>query len=145
MVFFILILNKVNLTFSRFFFCVYLQCCDLLEGLIPGKDDKSESGQVTPKHYERLYVFTLMWSIGAFLELDDRAKMEELIRTNEEFTLDLPDVSESDATMFDFYVDGSGELSYKSQEFWTKNGGEKSSCFHLFFYRFIPYLSTVFY
>ena len=51
-----------------------------------------------------------MWSVGAFLELDDRAKMEEFIRNNDEFMLDLPVIpSDSDYTMFDFLVDSSGE------------------------------------
>ena len=47
------------------------QACDLLQGLIPSKDDK-DGVTPSPDHYRRLYVFTLMWSIGAFLELDDR-------------------------------------------------------------------------
>ena len=55
-------------------------------------------------------MFCVMWSVGAFLELDDRAKMEEFIRNNDEFMLDLPVIpSDSDYTMFDFLVDSSGE------------------------------------
>ena len=49
----------------------FLQACDLLQGLIPQKDDKDTS-ILTKDHYERLYVFIIMWCIGAFLELDDR-------------------------------------------------------------------------
>ena len=37
------------------------------------EDDKDKDGHsMTPDHFKRLYVFTLMWCIGAFLELDDR-------------------------------------------------------------------------
>lgn len=50
---------------------VIRQCCDLLQGLIPSKEDK-EGGAMSAAHYGRLYVFTIMWSIGAFLELEDR-------------------------------------------------------------------------
>ena len=88
---------------------VPFQCCDLLQGLIPGKDDK-DGGMTSPRHYEHLYIFTIMWSIGAFLELDDRAKLEEFIRNSEDISLDLPDTSTvADSTMFDFYVDEKGE------------------------------------
>ena len=62
-------------------------------------------------HYERLFVFTLMWSIGAFLELDDRSKIEDWLRHNDETekTVDLPVIpSDSDATMFDYLVDPNG-------------------------------------
>ena len=86
-----------------------MQCCDLLEGLIP-KDDKDATG-LRPVHYERLFVFTLMWSIGAFLELDDRSKIEDWLRHSEETEkkLDLPVIpSDSDATMFDYMVDHNG-------------------------------------
>ena len=65
---------------------------------------------MTRQHFEHLYVFTVMWSVGAFLELDDRAKLEEFIRGSEEFKLDLPEIpSDSDATMFDHFVDNDGE------------------------------------
>jgi hypothetical protein len=37
-----------------------------LTGLIPSKDDK-EAGPLNAKHAERLYAFTLMWCVGAFL------------------------------------------------------------------------------
>ena len=85
------------------------QATKLLTGLIPMKEDK-EVSQMTRQHYEHIYVFSVMWSVGAFLELDDRAKMEEFIRGSEDFKLDLPDIpSDSDATMFDHFVDNDGE------------------------------------
>ena len=79
-----------------------------MEGLIPSRDDK-DAVAPSAKHYERLYVFTLMWSIGAFLELDDRSKMEEFIRKHEDINLDLPKIpTDSDSTMFDYVVDANG-------------------------------------
>ena len=48
-----------------------------------------------------------MWSLGALLELDDRAKMEEFARGN--FELDLPPIAEESAdTIFEFLVNETG-------------------------------------
>ena len=48
-----------------------------------------------------------MWSIGALLELDDRAKMEEFTRGN--FELDLPPIDEGSLdTIFEFLVNEAG-------------------------------------
>ena len=48
-----------------------------------------------------------MWSVGALLELDDRAKVEEFMRRN--FELDLPPISEgSSDTIFEFLVNDAG-------------------------------------
>nr|KAG5688729.1 hypothetical protein BaRGS_032064 [Batillaria attramentaria] len=91
---------------------VISQACRLLAGLIPDKDDK-DYHQMSRMHYEHLYVFALMWSIGAFLELDDRAKMEEYIRASDTIHLSLPKIaSDSDATMFDYYVANDGSWSH---------------------------------
>jgi dynein heavy chain len=55
--------------------CNYIkQACDLLTGLIPHKDDGTAVG---PHHLRRLYVFAVMWSIGAVLELSDRERLQE--------------------------------------------------------------------
>ena len=73
-----------------FFFCTCpLQAITLLQGLIPNKDDK-DGGGCSADHLEKLYVFVLMWSIGALLELEDRAKLQEFIAGHEDFTLNLP-------------------------------------------------------
>ena len=54
-----------------------------------------------------------MWSIGAFLELDDRQKLEQYIRTNGEFVLDLPRIEDqSEDTMFDYFVNDNGEWQH---------------------------------
>lgn len=57
-----------------------------------------------------------MWCIGAFLEWDDRNKLEEFIRTSGEVSLDLPVLpADSDDTMFDYLVDHDGR--YKKYQF----------------------------
>ena len=69
---------------------------------------KEEGVNVSAAHLERLYVFCLMWSLGALLELDDRTKMEQFVREN--FDLDLPVVNEqSNETMFEFLVNDNGK------------------------------------
>lgn len=79
-----------------------------MAGLIPKKEEK-DTTQLSREHYERLYVFTLMWSIGAFLELDDRAKLEEYMRSSTEFKIDLPVLpAEGEHTMFEYFVDEKG-------------------------------------
>ena len=47
-----------------------------------------------------------MWSLGALLELEDRAKMEAFI-VQHESQLNLPPVTE-DETMFEYLVDEKG-------------------------------------
>ena len=80
------------------------QAISILEGLIPKKEDGSN---VSASHLERLYIFCVMWSVGALLELDDRAKMEEFTRAN--FELDLPLIEEgSQDTIFEFLVNETG-------------------------------------
>ena len=46
-----------------------------------------------------------MWSIGAFLELDDRKKLQDMLISSTEFKLDLPDIEiHNEETIFDYYV-----------------------------------------
>ncbi|XP_053402509.1 dynein axonemal heavy chain 5-like isoform X4 [Mercenaria mercenaria] len=91
---------------------VIAQACKLMAGLIPKREEK-DAQALSREHYERLYIFTLMWSIGAFLELDDRAKMEEFMRNNEEFKLDLPELpAEGEHTMFEYLVDDKGQWAH---------------------------------
>ncbi len=84
-----------------------LQACDLLQGLIPSKEDK---GMLSAVHLEKLFIFALMWSIGALMELDDRAKMEEFFSTHES-KLQLPPVQEGE-TIFEYVVDHNGKFSF---------------------------------
>uniref|UniRef100_A0AAG5D7L6 AAA+ ATPase domain-containing protein n=1 Tax=Anopheles atroparvus TaxID=41427 RepID=A0AAG5D7L6_ANOAO len=58
------------------------QCCDLLDGLLApqGESDGSPASvDFSDAHVERLFLFSLMWSLGAALELEDREKMGEYI------------------------------------------------------------------
>ncbi|KAG8442619.1 hypothetical protein GDO86_011415 [Hymenochirus boettgeri] len=89
---------------------VIMQSINMLQGLITLKD---QGGEITEKHLERLYVFSLMWSIGAMLELDDRKKMEQWLRSHETVQLDLPNIPPgSDDTMFDYYVTTDGKWTH---------------------------------
>ena len=54
------------------------QTCDLLEGLIEDHGDA-----FTETHLERLYVFAVMWSLGALMELADRDAFEQFLRKNQ--------------------------------------------------------------
>ncbi|XP_052714224.1 dynein axonemal heavy chain 5-like isoform X2 [Crassostrea angulata] len=107
-----------NLTFKMEVLEAFIisQACKLLEGLIPSKDDK-DSGSVSQSHYEHLYIFTLMWTIGAFLEWDDRIKVEEFMRGNDDIVLDLPPTNrDADETMFDYMVDTNGQWQHWSNK-----------------------------
>ncbi|CAF3405686.1 unnamed protein product [Rotaria sp. Silwood1] len=80
------------------------QACKLLNGLLPSKEAKD---QLTVQHIERLYVFAIMWSIGAFLELDDRARLQEYVLNNSDgnFRLNTPTISSiNEETIFDYFV-----------------------------------------
>ena len=71
---------------------------------------QEQCGDLSRDHLERLYVFALMWSTGAILELDDRRKMEIWLRRNESIRLNLPDIPlDSEDTMFDYYVTADGK------------------------------------
>lgn len=76
-----------------------------MEGLIPSKE---EHGVLKPNHLSRLFVFALMWGVGALLEIEDRAKMEEFLVKHGK--LALPDIDAgSQDTIFEFVVDNCGE------------------------------------
>lgn len=58
--------------------------------------------QWTEKQLERLFIFSVMWSLGAILELDDRAKLEEYALTHPS-KLDWPKCQENE-TVFEYVV-----------------------------------------
>ncbi|XP_019735638.1 dynein heavy chain 5, axonemal [Hippocampus comes] len=86
---------------------VIMQCIDMLQGLIPTKEQCVE---LSREHLERLYAFAMMWSAGAVLELDNRKKMEIWLRGNDSIHLNLPDIPpDSEDTMFDYHVTTDGQ------------------------------------
>lgn len=78
--------------------------------MLPARESKETASR---SFLEKAYVFAIMWSFGAFLELDDRKRLEEFLRTSGEFKLDLPHIdANSEETVFDFYVDEKGEWAH---------------------------------
>lgn len=56
---------------------------DLLSGLLAVEEHHEghhdHPASFSTQHLGRLYVFSLMWSVGALLELDGRAKLESFM------------------------------------------------------------------
>uniref|UniRef100_A0A8C9XCP5 Dynein axonemal heavy chain 8 n=1 Tax=Sander lucioperca TaxID=283035 RepID=A0A8C9XCP5_SANLU len=95
--------------------CNYImQSVNLLEGLIPTKETGGLAGS---KHLERLFVFCLMWSLGALLELGDREKLEHYIRAHGS-GIDVPQTQPGE-TMFEYMVNPNGEWCH-----WNNHVGE---------------------
>ncbi|XP_053567991.1 uncharacterized protein LOC128657631 [Bombina bombina] len=76
-------------------------CTSLLTVML---NDKAQSigGQL---HIERLFIFCLIWSMGALIEMTERRKFSELLKV---YTSVLPD-DEQEISVFDYYLDESGE------------------------------------
>lgn len=55
---------------------------------------------------EKLFIFALMWSMGALLELDDRVKLEQFLK-NHDSKFNYPSLKE-DETIFEYVVQSSG-------------------------------------
>ncbi|KAI3354986.1 hypothetical protein L3Q82_004777 [Scortum barcoo] len=91
--------------------CMYIkQTIDLLQGLLPAAEEK----QGCHGDVGRLFVFAVMWSLGALLELEDRAKMEAFIK-NHSSSLDLPH-TQDDQTIFEFTVNEQGQWEHWSNK-----------------------------
>ncbi|XP_026831330.1 dynein heavy chain 8, axonemal [Ooceraea biroi] len=81
------------------------QCIDLLEGLNVGNSDPTK---VLPVHHiEKLFLFSLMWSLGAVLELDGRLALQEYL-VNHESNCNWPKYAE-DETIFEYLVSEDGK------------------------------------
>ncbi|XP_050711756.1 dynein axonemal heavy chain 5-like isoform X2 [Eriocheir sinensis] len=100
------------------------QASKVLEGLLPDEpvpqhhqrrnhDPDTEEvpqTQTAPiqEHIHRLFVFAMMWSIGALLELADRARLEDHLK-NKFTALDLPECTKGPTdSIFDYRVDENG-------------------------------------
>ena len=92
----------------------FLQSIDILRGLLPSSSEQP----LTKEHVTRLYVFAIMWSIGALLELDERLKLQEyILDNNDRLELDLPALTEgANETVFEYYVDIEGKIIVKKME-----------------------------
>ena len=90
--------------------CNYIvQTCTILEGLLLGKE---EGVSLSRDHLEHFYIFAIMWSIGAILELEDRSKMEQWLRQKKP-DLDLPPCdTESGDTIFEFVPGDKGKWQH---------------------------------
>jgi len=87
----------------------YFQSINLLEGLIPSKE---EGGLSTILHLHKLFCFAIMWSLGALLELNSRDKLEAFIRARDN-KLELPEISPgTNQMMYEFYVTDYGKKKY---------------------------------
>ncbi|XP_043198855.1 dynein axonemal heavy chain 8-like [Amphibalanus amphitrite] len=86
------------------------QSTDLLTGLIMEQEEKGKSSPLPPEEMQRLFLFSVMWSLGALLELDMRAKMEQFVRAHES-KLDWPVCNEGE-TIFEFTVNAKGEWEH---------------------------------
>ncbi|KAL5262750.1 hypothetical protein ACHWQZ_G008223 [Mnemiopsis leidyi] len=82
------------------------QFISIINGLLPPAD---AAKQPSNAHLERLYVFALMWSMGAILELEDRVKFQAFLE--EKGGLSLPKC-DSDTTIFEYYVTDDGEWAH---------------------------------
>uniref|UniRef100_A0A669P7L0 AAA+ ATPase domain-containing protein n=1 Tax=Phasianus colchicus TaxID=9054 RepID=A0A669P7L0_PHACC len=91
--------------------CMYIkQAIDLLQGLLSDRDEK----QLSEEHIARLFIFAVMWSIGALLEPDDRLKMELFLRKHSAVK-ELPPVNGVE-TMFEFGISTSGQWEHWSKK-----------------------------
>lgn len=73
--------------------------------MIQKRDDGTSP---TAEQLERYYVFAVMWSVGALLELDDRAKLETFMRENTKLKMP-PVAAGSGDTIFEYSVSANGE------------------------------------
>lgn len=80
----------------------------MLRGLLPSSSEQP----LTKEHVTRLYVFAVMWSIGALLELDERLKLQEyILDNNDHLELDLPALTKgANDTIFDYCVNKEGKV-----------------------------------
>uniref|UniRef100_A0A8C1HJH3 AAA+ ATPase domain-containing protein n=1 Tax=Cyprinus carpio carpio TaxID=630221 RepID=A0A8C1HJH3_CYPCA len=95
------LLASFNSVYQKLKYKMVLICST--QGLLPAVEEK----HLTAAHIKRLFIFAVMWSVGALLELDDRAKMEVYLKQHNA-KLDLP-TTQGDQTIFEFVVSATGE------------------------------------
>jgi len=88
-------------------------CCTMLNGLIPKSDGKTS---VSSSFLENIFVFSMFWSFGSLLELDERKMFQEFCFQN------IPDLNypkldpETQDTIYEFFVDDNGEWCHWSEK-----------------------------
>ncbi|KAL0211729.1 hypothetical protein RCL1_005355 [Eukaryota sp. TZLM3-RCL] len=75
------------------------QCFKLLEALVPSPNNDFKL--ISNNHLERMFVFALIWSLGAVLEKEDRQKFDLFLRGDR--NLDLPSTFDSE-TVYDYWI-----------------------------------------
>ncbi|XP_047128116.1 dynein axonemal heavy chain 8 isoform X1 [Hydra vulgaris] len=104
----VLIYQSLNPKMDLLQINIVKQAIDLMEGLIP---NRQVHGLLPTNHLNKLIVFSIMWSAGALLELDDRVKMEHYLRSCN--CLDLPQITEgSQETIFEYVIDKNGDWEH---------------------------------
>ncbi|XP_061708954.1 dynein axonemal heavy chain 8 [Cydia pomonella] len=89
------------------------QCIDVLTGLLSIEIPSGKSH--TDRHLERLFIFAMMWSLGAVLELDARTKMAEFF-TKLPAKMDYPGGKSKEWVMpFEFMVNPAGQWQHWSE------------------------------
>ena len=63
---------------------------------------KDDAKQISAEHLGKIFFYAVMWSLGALLELEDRAKLEAFI-TELEAPLPIPPIKD-DETIFEYLV-----------------------------------------
>ncbi|KNE55648.1 hypothetical protein AMAG_01535 [Allomyces macrogynus ATCC 38327] len=81
----------------------------LLNGLIP----KNDSGKtLAPDFLEKLYVFSMFWSLGSLLELDERKKLQTYLLEHYPNMSYPPLDPSSQDTFFEFFVNEQGQWQH---------------------------------
>ncbi|XP_013102946.2 dynein axonemal heavy chain 8 [Stomoxys calcitrans] len=80
------------------------QLLEILDGLLEDCSNRSE------KYLERIFLFAMMWSLGAVLEINEREKLEEFFTTHHS-KMKWPK-KEPGETVFEYYVDDSGNWQH---------------------------------
>ncbi|KAJ1345302.1 hypothetical protein BSLG_000815 [Batrachochytrium salamandrivorans] len=82
----------------------------LLNGLIPKAE--ANKSQISSEHLERLYVYSLFWSFGSLLELDERKKLQcYMLEKLPDLKYPPLDPSSLD-TFFEYFVNDNGQWQH---------------------------------
>ncbi|XP_050432698.1 dynein axonemal heavy chain 5 [Adelges cooleyi] len=149
--------QNLNMTMKVLQCNIIQQMLLLLQGLIPKKPEEekqeeedefdshsssaeedegeSENNRMRPDdllpskiHLQRLFVFSLVWGLGALLETADRLKFHTYLNDNFASVLDLPSsTAQPDAQVFDFFVTDEGQWDHWNTVMASTTQAETSS------------------